>query len=85
MHAITILGLALCLAVLYKRARKARTQPASRAKQRFKTARLLVGAILVWLVVSIQLKHLNRAISGEPQAAPSLWERVVQTLSDWGL
>jgi hypothetical protein len=53
MQLITILGLALCLAVLYKRARKARTQGRSSTSRRFKTARLLLGAILIWLVISM--------------------------------
>ncbi len=85
MQAITILGLALCLGVLYQRARKARTQPARSLKQRFKTAHLLFAALLAWLVISMHLKHLNRALSGEPQEPRSTWESVVQKLSDWGI
>ena len=85
MQPVTIFGLAVCLAVLYSRARKAPVRTPGSTKRRFKTAHLLVGALLAWLVISIQLQHLNRALSGEPQAPPSLWERVVQTLSDWGI
>ena len=85
MQAITILGLAVCLAVIYQRARKARQQPPSSVRRRFKTAHLLYAALLAWLVISIQLKHLDRALSGEPLGPPSTWERMIQTLSDWGI
>lgn len=85
MQAITILGLALCPGVLFSRARKARTQPPRSLKKRFDTAHLLVAALLAWLVISMNLQHLNRAVGGEPQAPPSAWERVIQTLSDWGI
>ena len=85
MQPITILGLALCLGVLYLRARAARTQPPRSMKQRFKTAHLLWAALLAWLVISIELQHLNRSVNGEPQAPPSAWEQVIRTLSDWGI
>jgi hypothetical protein len=84
-QAITILGLALCLGVLYQRARKARSQPPRSMKQRFKTAHMLVAALVVWLLISMHLRHLNRALSGEPQQPQSMWESVVQKLSDWGI
>jgi hypothetical protein len=84
-HPITILGLALCLGVLYFRSKKARNQPVSSPKQRFDTAHLLLGALLAWLVISINLKHLDRSLGGETQAPPTTFERVIQTLSDWGL
>ena len=83
MQWITLIGLALCLYELYRRARKARNQPASSIKKRFKTAHLLLAALVAWLFISIQLQHLDRALGGEPTAPPSTWERVVQTLSDW--
>jgi hypothetical protein len=79
---VTILGLALCLGVLFLRAREARNKPASSLKQRFKTAHLLVAAILVWLVISFNLQHLDQSLSGEPQAQ-STWEKIVRTISDW--
>jgi hypothetical protein len=85
MQPITILGLALCLGVLYVRARKARTQPRGSLRRRFDTAHVLVGAVLVWLVISLHLRHLDHALSGDAQAPLSTWERVVQTLSDWGI
>ena len=83
MQAITILGLVLVLGVIFLRARAARNQPASSAKQRFKTVHVLIGAVVVWLVISMNLKRLDVSLSGEPQAPQSTWERVVRTLSDW--
>jgi hypothetical protein len=85
MQAITLLGLAVCLGVLFLRARKACKQPPSSLKKRFGTARLLIAALLVWLVISLRLQHLNHALSSEPQAPQSTWERVITTLSDWGI
>lgn len=85
MQAITVLGLGLCLAVLYFRAQLARRRAPSSIKQRFKAAHLLIGALLAWLVISMNLQHLNRALSGEAPAPPSMWEQVIQTLSDWGI
>jgi capsular polysaccharide biosynthesis protein len=82
MQPITILGLALCLGVLFLRAREARNKPASSPKQRFKTAHLLIGVLIVWLVISFNLQHLDKSISGEPQTQ-STWEKVVRTISDW--
>jgi hypothetical protein len=83
MQAITVVGLALCLGVLFLRARKARKQGSRSTKQRFDTAHLLLAALLAWLVISMNLRHLDSAVSGEPQAPQSTWERVINTLSEW--
>ncbi len=72
---ITIVGLAVCLGMLYLRAKAAKTQPASSTKQRLKTAHVLLIALAVWLVVNFNLQHLNSA--GEPSA----WERIVRFLA----
>ena len=85
MQAITILGLGLCLAVLFFRARAARTQPPSSLKQRLGTAKMLLGVLVVWLLISMNLRHLDRAISGEPKAPLTTWEKIIVALSDWGL
>ena len=81
MQFVTILGLAICLGVIYSRARAAKTQPPSTTKQRLKTAHVLLVALLVWLVVNFNLQHLNRALGGQPVGEPSAWERVVRFLS----
>ena len=83
MQGITILGLALCLAVIYLRARSVRTAAPSTVKQRFKTGHFLLAALLAWLVISLQLQHLNHALSGEEHGERSTWERVVRTVADW--
>ncbi len=80
MQVITIAGMALCFVVLYYRIRKARSGPRSSVKRRFKTLHLLLAAVLVWLVISMHLRHLTNALSGEPQTPVSTWDRVVQTL-----
>ena len=78
---ITILGLAVCLGMLYLRAKEAKTRPASSAKQRLKTAHVLLIALAVWLVVNFNLQHLNRGLGGQPVGEPSTWERIVRFLA----
>jgi hypothetical protein len=68
---VTILGLAVSLRMLYLRAKAAKTQPASSAKQRLKTAHVLLIALAVGLVVNFNLQHLNGALSGQPAEEPS--------------
>lgn len=85
MQAVTIVGLALCLGVLYERARKARNQPPSSTKQRLKTAHVLFAALVAWLLISFEVKHMDRALSGEAKAPQSTFERVVRAVSDWGI
>jgi hypothetical protein len=78
---ITILGLAVCLGMLYVRAKAAKTRPASSTEQRVKTAHVLLAALAVWLVVNFNLQHLNRALGGQPPGEPSIWERIVRFLA----
>lgn len=79
---VTILGLAVCLGMLYLRAKAAKTQPASSTKQRLKTAHVLLIALAVLLVVSFNLQHLNRALGGQPVDEPSAWERIVRFVAE---
>lgn len=85
MQPVTILGLAVFLGVLFLRARHAPKPQLRNWKQWRGTAKVLLAAIVVWLVVSFNLQHLERSISGEPQTEPSTWERVIRTLADWGI
>jgi hypothetical protein len=78
---VTILGLAVCLGMLYLRAKAAKTQPASSTKQRLKTAHQLLIALAVWLVVNFNLQPLNRALGGQGSGEPSAWERIVRFLA----
>ena len=80
-QSVTILGLAVCLGILYLRTKAARTRPVSSAKQRLKTAHVLLIALGVWLVVNFNLQHLNRALGGQPAGEPSTWERIVRFLA----
>jgi putative copper export protein len=81
MQAITILGLCLCLGVLFLRARQAPKQPPRSLAQRLGTVHVVVVALLAWLAISFHLQHLNRALSGETQAPQSNWERVTEFFS----
>ena len=78
---ITILGVALCLGMLYLRGKAASTRPPSSTKQRLKTAHVLLIALALWLVVNFNLQHLNRALGGQPPGEPSTWERIVRFLA----
>ena len=78
---VTILGVTLCLGMLYLRAKAAKSQPPSTTKQRLKTAHVLLIALAVWLVVNFNLQHLNSALSGHPVNEPSAWERIVRFLA----
>ena len=78
---VTILGLALCLGMIYLRAKAAKSRPASTTKQRLKTAHVLLIAVAVWLVVNFNLQHLNGALSGQTAGEPSTWERIVRFLA----
>lgn len=84
MAAITFLGLALFVAVLVFRMRAAAKRKPSSARARLKTAHLLIAATVAWLAISLQLAHLNRALSGEPRAPRSTWERVIGAFTEWG-
>ncbi|MGD1097456.1 MAG: hypothetical protein ABSB35_36400 [Bryobacteraceae bacterium] len=77
----TILGLAVCLAMLYLRVKSANARPASSTKQRLKMAHVLLIALAVWLVVEFNLQHLNGALGGQPAGEPSTWERIVRILA----
>ncbi len=86
MQAITILGLALCLLVILLRsmavAAKQQPQPRRTWGQKFKTAKLLIAALLAWLAISLHLRQLNHSID-HPKAPyeMTLWDRIVETLS----
>ena len=81
MQLVTILGLAVCLGMLYLRAKAAKKLPASSTKQRLKTAHVLLIALALWLVVNFNLQHLNSALGGQAAVEPSAWERVVRFLA----
>ena len=79
---ITILGLTICLAVLYLRAKAANPRAASSTKQRLKTAHVLLIGLAVWLVIRFNLQNLNGALDGQPAGEPTTWERIVRFLAN---
>ena len=76
MQPITILGLAGFAIVLILRARTAPKPQLKNWKQWRSTAKVLLAAIVIWLIVSFNLQHLDRSLSGE-HTEPSTFERVV--------
>lgn len=78
---ITMIGLAVCLGMLYLRAKAANKRPATSIKQRLKTAHILLIALAVWLVVNFNLQHLNGALGGQPAGEPSTWGRILRFLA----
>ena len=88
MQPITLFGVLLCFGVLYWKYQIQRSQAISQTGtkpvrvrgQRMKTAKLLWGALLVWMAVSFALQRLNANIDGVAPP-PSIWERLVNWLS----
>lgn len=78
---VTLLGAALCLAVLYF---KYRSQPKDRPRrtpqQKIKTAKVLFAAFLAWMTLSFTLKHMIGKMDGADHE-PSLIERIAFFLS----
>ena len=81
MQFITLIGLAVCLGVIFLRAKAAKGRATADTRTRLKTAKILLVALLAWLVISFKLQHLNHALSGEPVEPPTTWERVVTFLA----
>jgi len=81
MQPITLVSLVLFCGVLFLRMRAAKGRGPSSTKQRFRTAKLLIGVLLAWLVISFNLRHLSGSISGE-QHDETTWERVVRTMHE---
>ncbi len=84
---LLVLGAALCFVVLLLRAAARRSAeaagevPPRTTRQRLGTAKLLVAALLVWLVISFNLRHSILQIDGADQP-PTVWERLVRFLAD---
>ena len=78
---ITLLCLGLCFLVLYLRYRsQPKNQPRRSVKQKLKTAKVLLVALLAWMTVSFALQHQLAQMDGADHE-PSLMERVVHFLS----
>jgi hypothetical protein len=78
MQPITLLGLGLCLGVLYLRYKsQPKDRPRRTSKQKFGTLKILVAGFLAWMALSYTLQHMIRNIDGVTEREPSLMERVV--------
>jgi len=79
---VTLLGAGLCLGVLYLRYRsQPKDRPPRSTKQKFKTGKLLLAALLAWMALSFTLQHMIGRLDGEAAHEPSVMERVVSYLS----
>lgn len=84
---LLVLGAALWFVVLLLRAAARHSTgttgqvPARTVRQRLGTAKLLLAALLVWLVIGFNLRHSILQIDGADQP-PSAWERLVRFLAD---
>jgi len=84
MQPITIAGAALCLLVLYWRYQTGKKDPNPKPrtfKQKYETAKILGAALLVWLMISLNLRRLSHSLSADTPFEPSLFDRVVEFLS----
>jgi hypothetical protein len=83
MQMITVLGAGLCLLVLFlKYKSRPRNLPPATPKQRLKSAKLLLGAILAWIALNFTLQHLIANIDGAGKQEPSMLERIVFAVKD---
>ncbi len=75
---VTLLGAGICFVVLYLRYRsQPKDHPRRTPQQKIKTAKLLVGALLAWMILSFTLQHMINKLDNAPDREPSLVERVV--------
>ena len=78
---ITLLGAGLCFATLYLRYRsRPKDSPRRTSKQKLKTAKILLAALVAWMGVYYALQHMIGDIDGLPPQEPSPMERVVSYL-----
>jgi len=78
---VTLLGAGLCLGVLYLRYRSRPKDSLRRGtKQKVKTAKLLLAALVAWMGIFYTLQHMIGSIDGAAQSEPSLMERAVSFL-----
>ena len=79
---ITLLGAGLCFAVLFLKYRsRPKGSPKRSTKQKLKTGKVLLGALVAWMALYYTLQHMIGNIDGAARQEPSLMERVVSYLS----
>jgi hypothetical protein len=79
---VTLLGAGLCFGVLYLRYRsQPKDGPRRSPRQKLKTAKVLLAAVVAWLALSFTLQHMIGRLDGAATPEPSLLERIVSYLS----
>jgi hypothetical protein len=77
MQPITIVGVILVFGMLFlKYKMRPSTVKPSSMRQRFKTGKLLLSALLVLMAIGFALRRLDRNLDGD-NPEPSLMERIV--------
>jgi hypothetical protein len=78
---ITLLGAGLCLGVLFLRYRtRPKDSPRRSPKQKLKTGKILLAALVAWMGLYYTLQHMIGNIDGAAPSEPSLMERAVSFL-----
>ena len=81
-HPVTLLGVGLCLGVLYFRYRnQPKDGPRSNPKQKLKFAKVLLAALVAWMGIHYSLQHMIGNLDGAPAEEPSIMERIVRYLA----
>lgn len=79
---ITLLGAGLCLGVLFLRYRsRPKDSPRRTPKQRLKTAKVMLAALVAWASAYYTLQHMMSNLDGSDRPEASLMERAVSYLS----
>ena len=80
---VTLLGAGACLLVLFLRYRsQPKDGPRRSTKQKFRTGKVLLAALLAWMTMSYSLQHTIGKMDGADHD-PSIMERIVNYLSKW--
>jgi hypothetical protein len=78
---ITLLGAGLCLSVLFLRYRsRPKDCPRRSTKQKIKTAKILLAALVAWMGIYYTLQHMIGNLDGAVVQESSLMERIVSYL-----
>ncbi|HXP87847.1 MAG TPA: hypothetical protein VN841_24160 [Bryobacteraceae bacterium] len=81
MNPVTLLGAGLCFLVLFLKYWRQRANPVrSSPKQRLKTAKILLAAVVTWLGLFYTLQHMLAKMDGPDTHEPTLMERIVAFL-----
>ena len=80
---ITLLGAGLSLGVLFLRYKsRPKDGPRRSSKQKLKTAKILLAALVAWMGVYYALQHMIGNLDGAQAQEPSVMERIVRYFSN---